>query len=238
MELRNFVLIALAFDATQQECDAAHELIDRVAGGVDPTVLVTASVDGKSGQVQTSGTGTPIPPNNAIDNANAAAANSNAELDAAGFPWDERIHSSNRKKNDKGLWWAKRGVTPALKASVEAELRSTMSAAPATTTPAAPAPQQTTPAPAATTPAAPPMPGANLPPMPGAAAVDPAYTALVQFIAQNTNSAANPAGKFTDDYIKQVLTHYGVAEGSLQNLAHRLDLVPTVDGWLRQVLAQ
>lgn len=231
MQLRNCILIALAFDATEEEIAAAHDMIDRHAGA-DPSVLVSATVNGTTGQFETTGSGmTP--------REQQAAANS-TELDAAGFPWDERIHSSNKKRNDKGLWWARRGVTPALKAQVEAELRKTISAPAATTTPQQPA--ASTPAPVSTPPqpaaSGPPMPGANLPPMPGAAQPDPAYTALVQFIAQNTKSAANPAGVFDDQYIVNVLAHYGVAEGSLQNLAHRLDLVPTIDAWLRSVIAQ
>lgn len=235
MQLRNCILIALAFDATEDEIAQAHDMLDRVAGGADPTVLVSASVNGTTGALETSGTGQAITPATAAAGAAASgnvAAPSNAQLDAAGFPWDERIHSSNKKLNDKGLWWAKRGVTPAMKASVEAELRATLGAAPQTAAPANPAP-----APQTTAQVAPPMPGANLPPMPGAAQPDPAYTNLVTFIAQNTQSSANPNAKFTDQYIKDVLTHYGVAEGSLQNLAHRLDLVPTVEAWLRQVLA-
>lgn len=226
MQLRNAILIALAFDATEQEVNAAHELIDRVSGGIDPTILVSASVNATTGVIEGAAAPAPTP-----TPAAPAAAAGGAQLDAAGFPWDERIHSSNKKLNDKNLWWAKRGVQPALKAQVEAELRATLGAAPAT----APAPTPTpTPAAAAAPPA---LPGAALPPMPGAVTVDPAYAALVQFIAQNTHSAANPAGKLTDDYVKQVLTHYGVAEGSLQNLAHRPDLVPTVDTWLRSAIA-
>ena len=140
-------------------------------------------------------------------------------LDVNGFPWDERIHSSNHRKDSKGGWWAKRNVDPALKARVEAELRSTVGAAPVTTAPVI--------APAAVI-APPALPGAGLPPMPGAALPDPAYAALVALIAQNTNSVANPAGRLTDDWVKQVLTHFGVAEGNLQNLAHAPQLVPQI----------
>src|SRR5690606_8116728 len=139
----------------------------------------------------------------------------------------ERIHSETRATNKDGTWRYRRNLDAALKAKVEAEIRATLGAAPAA---AGPAP---TPTPAA----GPALPGGNLPPMPGAAVPDPAYTALVQFIAQNTQSTANPAGKFTDEYIGKVLAHYGVAEGSLQNLAHKPDVIPQVDAWLRQVTA-
>jgi hypothetical protein len=80
------------------------------------------------------------------------------------------------------------------------------------------------------------MPGANMPPMPGAAAVNPAYTAFVKLIAENTQSSTNPAGAWDDQYVKEALIHYGVAEGSLQNLAHRLDLLPEIDKWFRDLL--
>ena len=232
MQLRNCILIALAFDATEEEVAHAHEVIDRVAGGIDPSILVSASVNSGTGVIETTGTG------NAISNTTAAAA-TNADLDAAGLPWDDRIHSSNKKKNDKGLWWAKRGVTPALKGKVEKELRDTLAAnggAAVQSTPAISTPAPVTGAPALPGSGLPPMPGSNLPPLPGAAAVDPAYTALVQLIAANTQSAANPQGRITDDWVKQVLTHYGVADGNLQNLAHAPQLVPQIDAYIKSAL--
>ncbi len=45
------------------------------------------------------------------------------ELDSAGVPWDERIHSSNKKKLAKGgTWQKKRGVEDALHAEITAQL--------------------------------------------------------------------------------------------------------------------
>lgn len=41
-----------------------------------------------------------------------------AELDAAGMPWDERIHSSTRSKLQNGNWKLKRGVDPDLVATI------------------------------------------------------------------------------------------------------------------------
>lgn len=237
--LRNAILIALAFDATEEEANAAHALIDRVigGGGVDPSILVHAQVNGVTGETVNAAAHIPAQPSvtpaaTAAPQANTTVA-ANSQLDAAGFPWDERIHSSNKKLNTQGLWWGKRGVTPAQKAQVEAELRATLGAAPVTAQPAA-APVATVQAPVAAV--TPPMPGGNVPPMPGAAQPDPAYTALVQFIAQHTQSAANPGALFSDDYIKQILTHYGIADGSLQNLAHRLDVVKPVHDWLLSVV--
>jgi hypothetical protein len=59
-------------------------------------------------------------------------------VDKNGLPWDDRIHSTPATITTKGVWRAKRGVTPALVAQVEAELRARGGA---------PAPQQQQPAP-------------------------------------------------------------------------------------------
>jgi len=75
------------------------------------------------------------------------------ELDKHGLPHDGRIHSSPPKKNADNTWRQKRGVDPALVASVTAELQRAM-AAPAASPPAAPAASPPA-APAASPPAAP-----------------------------------------------------------------------------------
>lgn len=43
------------------------------------------------------------------------------ELDSAGLPWDERIHSGSKKKNADGKWKLRKNVDEALVKSVEAE---------------------------------------------------------------------------------------------------------------------
>lgn len=48
------------------------------------------------------------------------------ELDKAGLPWDERIHSGSKALKADGYWKAKRGVDPELVKQVEAELRAVM----------------------------------------------------------------------------------------------------------------
>jgi hypothetical protein len=42
--------------------------------------------------------------------ASAATAQPTTETDAEGLPWDERIHSSSKAKNDNGNWKLKKGV--------------------------------------------------------------------------------------------------------------------------------
>ena len=54
--------------------------------------------------------------------------------------------------------------------------------------------------------------------MPGAAQVDPAYVALVQFIAQHTNSSANPQGTATTARFE-----YGVLNASVSCLDRHLE---------------
>lgn len=44
-------------------------------------------------------------------------------VDAAGLPWDERIHSTNKGQNADGTWRKRRGVDAAVVTQVEAELR-------------------------------------------------------------------------------------------------------------------
>jgi hypothetical protein len=139
-------------------------------------------------------------------------------------PWDERIHASTKATNADGSWRYKRGVDKGLIAKVEAELRAAASAAPPAAASAAPPPPPVMPGP-------PPIPGAP-PPTPEQSA----YTDLVKFLAENTRSATNPGGRLTDEYIGQMLTHYSVPDGSLQNLAHAPQLVATVHAAFKSAL--
>lgn len=45
------------------------------------------------------------------------------ELDADGLPWDERIHSSNKKKKKDGTWTRRRGLQDAEFDAIAAELK-------------------------------------------------------------------------------------------------------------------
>lgn len=47
------------------------------------------------------------------------------DLDAEGLPWDERIHSSNRKRSANGVWMKRRGLNQLVEQKVRAELRET-----------------------------------------------------------------------------------------------------------------
>lgn len=157
----------------------------------------------------------------AAETSEATAETSDATVDKDGLPWDERIHSSNHGLNKDGTWRKRKGVDASLVAKVERELKATVAAAPVAAAPVAAS--------------LPPMPGAGLPPMPGAA-VDPTYSELVQVVTTNMQSELNPTGRITADWLKQVLTHYGIAEGSLQNAAHNLDAAKQALDFIKSAL--
>lgn len=145
------------------------------------------------------------------------AANANAPAtDINGLPWDERIHAGTKALNADGSWRNKRGVDPKLLAKVTKELQATMSA-PAALPVAAAAP-------------------ALALPLPAAALPNPAYANFVKFIVSQTHSAENPTGRLTDEWVKATLTNYGVADGSMQNLAHRPDLIADIEAGIRAAL--
>lgn len=129
------------------------------------------------------------------------ASSSGPELDAAGLPWDGRIHSSNRKKTADGKWWAKKGVSNDTVAAVTAELKALLASPLASTTaaaapspPSADAPTSSTPAipAAATVPAAPAAPAASAPIVPPAPAPGTTTGAPAASTATSPPSAPPP----------------------------------------------
>lgn len=58
----------------------------------------------------------------------AGAPESGEGLDADGLPWDEMIHSGNKKRNADGRWQRRRGVQDAVFDARVAELRAEMAA--------------------------------------------------------------------------------------------------------------
>lgn len=139
----------------------------------------------------------------------------NATHDTEGSPWDSRIHSDKRTVTDKGVWRKRKGVPPQAVQGVQAELRAAGKYAAIGNPPAA-APIAPPPAPAAaplapaTVPTMPAMPGA-LPGMPALAPVESAYTKFATFVASNLNSAANPQGRLTGEWVAQALASMGYA---------------------------
>jgi hypothetical protein len=210
------ISINLAANATDADVEQAHALIDRIfkRDGISPkeaaTVSTTAPVTGVTNIAST----TPA----------ATVPAATGELDKEGLPWDERIHSSTKNKNEDGTWRVKRGVDKGMLAKVKASLLSTVAAPAAAATPAPPA--------APVQPSLPQMPTPpGLPAVPGANIVNPAYTDFMQFIAQNSPP-------ITTDWLSQVLVAYGIADGQMQSLAHRADLIPAIKAAIAQAIGK
>lgn len=149
----------------------------------------------------------------------AAVAVAVGDHDANGLPWDERIHASTKAKNADGSWRYRKGVADTQKSKVEKELRAALAANPAPSSP---------------TPALPATPG--LPAAPALPTVNPAYAAFVEFIAARTAPA--PGARLTPEWVQQALTTYGVQDGQMQNLAHRIDLIPQITAAIKTSLGE
>lgn len=69
-----------------------------------------------------------IPPPPPLTGATAQTENSGSstELDVNGLPWDSRIHSGSKGKNQDGSWKSLRNVDKSIVPGVEAELRAQM----------------------------------------------------------------------------------------------------------------
>ena len=179
----------------------------------------------------------PITTTSGVASSPTATLTPGVDLDAKGFPWDNRIHAGTKRKNADGSWTAKRGVDPALVATVEAELRQVMGAAPAA--PLAPA----VPAPPPTAPIAPVVvsaPQVTAPPAPAVAPAAPAgevpADARAQFVALvGRASAAIQGQKVTQAEVNQCCADAGVP--ALPLLANRLDLVAQVAAHIDALIA-
>lgn len=130
-------------------------------------------------------------------------------FDAAGLPWDARIHAASQALTSKGIWRAKVGIDPQVKLAVENELRA---ANPNTVQPA-PAPAVAAPAPAVALPVIP-----NMPALPVMAPVETSYQKLARFIAEQVEK-----GSINNDWVAQALAAYQVPGGQLPNAAAMAD---------------
>jgi len=143
----------------------------------------------------------------------------NLELDAAGVPWDPRIHSGAKSKTKDGCWRNKKGVDPAVLESVTAELKA-----------AAGAPAPEPPAGQPDLGGIPEPPGADVPEPPGADATNPPQPAglapktFPEFMAELTPHLTS--GAITQAQIDHVASLHGLA-GALE-LTQREDVIPAV----------
>lgn len=160
---------------------------------------------------------------------NAPAAPAGQTHDAAGVPWDGRIHSSKRGLTDKGLWRKLKGVQDTTIATVMNELRAQGKVLAPQAGAVAAAPVQQAAAPAA--PAQMPLPVTALPAgIPQLPVSQPsAYAKFVQFVAENLNSTANPNGRLTQEWVNTALQSLQQVDanghGSMQALEHKDDAV-------------
>jgi hypothetical protein len=143
------------------------------------------------------------------------------DVDAAGLPWDGRIHASTRAKNVDGTWRSRRGVDDAIVSTVMEELRVTMGAPAVEPPPVVIAPP-------------PPSVGSVVPPAPPASST-PTESAGAAPIASPSNlfpalmrriTEAFTSGALTQATIQQAVAKAGVP--SLPMLASRPDLIPAV----------
>ena len=120
---RGYFAVQLPMDADAEQVQQAIERISRAFG-------LTATDSAPAADAQ-------IAPQEIV----------NAELDADGLPWDERIHAGSKTRTQKGIWTSRRGLDEAVRDAVVAELRQMYPAAPVA--PVAPtisiAPSQLTP---------------------------------------------------------------------------------------------
>lgn len=158
------------------------------------------------------------------------------DLDAAGIPWDERIHASTKTRNKDDTWTRRRNTPDATFDAVMTELKGGAAvppppaaaatappppppSAPVPTTPAAPAPSPVPAAPAAssTAPAAP------------AADYEKPATDFPQLMVKVTKAQA--AGKITVPVVEGFIALMGV-EGKMMELMKHPDILPSVDAMI------
>lgn len=172
--------------------------------------------------------GTPCAPGNGSQMAGAPI-----DLDKNGLPYDSRIHSAGATKNADGTWRGKRGVDPAVLASVTAQLRQAMSIpAPGNVTPIVPQAPAVPNAPPAAPISSGASPSAGAGPQTGFAA--PA--APIDFVGlAGKVGPLLQAGRLTQAEVEAACQSVGLANMSL--LIQRGDLVASVNAVIDQILA-
>lgn len=151
------------------------------------------------------------------------------ELDKDGVPWDERVHSGNKKKTAKGIWQRRKGLDTSEYKRIIAELKEHAAepAEPAAEPAAPPAPAAPA-APAA--PSAPPAPPA--PPAPAAEAAS-AWTWPMLLKAISTGLMTK---KFDNEVVTAEVQKHGVEQVAL--LSNRVELFDDVAAGLGLVLPE
>lgn len=148
-----------------------------------------------------------------------------AELDSRGYPWDGRIHASNRSQTIKKEWKLKRGVDKNLVVACEAQNKpgndpSVAPAAAATVIPAATVPVSQSATSAPPPPAVPPVPSvsgapsvATPPAVPSTASAPIDFRGLMMKIAEQQK-----AGKLSDAQVNSALLTVGLQPQDMAQL--------------------
>ena len=156
----------------------------------------------------------PPPPLPVIPEASIPQGVINPNLDVRGFPWDARIHSDAKTRNNDDSWRYRRGIKDDVIQAVETELRGVMgfpSAADAVQAPPAPP--------------APPAPTTGVPDGDGVITYtfDDLALYVTPLLAAKTITQAQ-----VSDILRTVGTENNCDLSHLGKLMHRTDLIPTV----------
>ena len=222
--MSSFISIHLPLNPTDEELRKAREHLallrsssastDKTRGhdAVDESVTLDPRV--QVPPVVTGSTVVPPPP----------ATPSTVVTDSTGLPWDERIHSGSKAKNNNGSWKKRKGVQESEVTKIAAQIRATLPPPPAAppVAPTPPAPetafQQTV---------APPAPP-TAPPPPTAATGAPTFVSVLQKI-----SARVTAGTLTQAKVAELCKSVGVVDtegnGSLPLLSQNAAAIPTIN---------
>lgn len=202
-----------AVEAIREEV-AKFDVVQDALGGNDDEVTHgnPAEAFGAPQAAASTAVSAPTPP---VTSSVETVSSSASAVDSAGFPWDERIHSSSRATNQDGTWRYRKGIGNDVKAAVEAELRGQPASppAPAPAVPVAPQPPSSAPTPSPAPPVSPPAaPVTGLPPF-------PAFMTRMAPLAQ--------AGKTSLTRIAEIAATLGVT--TLPELAQQSHLIPTLE---------
>ena len=195
----------------------------RISISFDPSTDTQADVSAVTARIYGTATISHADNPETGEDAGTPAATTNATggatLDSTGLRWDPRIHSTPAKFIANGTWRAKRGIDDATVAKVTAELRGV----PAAPAPVAPVNTATV----AINPVAPAVPAPIAPPPPAAPVAPPTvYESFVSWIADHIKAATMGV---TEEWVSQVLTQYGIADGKVVNLQNAApDLITSI----------
>lgn len=197
-----------------------------------PPPVVSSSTNANTAEANT----TAFLPPATVAAAVSTAASAGYEYDTEGTPWDERIHSVNKTKNQNGTWRTKKGVDPSVVHAVKSAHLAAGNICKPPTAAAGSLPPGDNSMPVSSIPPPPASnsvptqngSGASVPLPPGSAtgtlgADDgAAFRNLINKVTELTTG-----GKISATKISQVCVHYGVA--TLSDLAKNPAKIPDVD---------